>query len=279
MKTIESVHEMGLDFFLPRARMQQIAAAAREAFERATPFPHVVLDDFFDPAILDRVLEEFPPPGRIKWREFDNEREIKLESSLDAGFGPMTRLLLYHMNSVTFLDFLSRVTGIENLIGDPCFEGGGLHQIVRGGKLAVHADFNRHRRYGLDRRLNAIVYLNKDWREEYGGHLELWDRAMSRCEKRVLPVFNRLTIFLTTDFTYHGHPDPLRCPAHMTRKSLALYFFTNGRPKEETTGEHSSIFVARPTEDFRLTARQRIRHMVRDILPPIVARQLKRARR
>ena len=122
------------------------------------------------------------------------------------------------------------MTGIQSLIPDPSFQGGGLHQIVPGGKLGIHADFNKHSRFGLDRRLNLLLYLNKNWREEYGGHLELWDRDMTHCEAKVAPIFNRVMVFGTTDFTYHGHPDPLRCPEGMTRKSLALYYFSDGRP-------------------------------------------------
>jgi 2OG-Fe(II) oxygenase superfamily len=269
---------MSLDFFLPRAKMKEVAASARESYLRAQPFPHVVFDNFFDPPLVDAVLDEFPAPRQIKWKEFDNEREIKLASSADANFGPLTRLLLYHLNSVTFLDFLSEVTAVPNLIADPCFEGGGLHQIVRGGKLGIHADFNKHRRYGLDRRLNVLLYLNKNWREEYGGHLQLWDRSMSRCEAKVLPLFNRMMIFGTTDYTYHGHPDPLQCPEGVTRKSLALYYFTNGRPAEEVSENHSTLFSERSSDEFRLTMQQRLRRILSDLLPPVIARQLKRTR-
>src|SRR5437879_4294134 len=159
--------------------MTETSKWAYTSYATAKPFPHVAIDNFFDPLLLDLVLSEFPKPGQIKWRRFDNEREIKLASAAEAFFGPTTRLLLYHLNSITFLEFLSSVTGITNLIPDPCFDGGGLHQIEQGGKLAVHADFNKHPRYGLDRRLNLLLYLNKDWREEYGGHLELWNRDMT----------------------------------------------------------------------------------------------------
>jgi hypothetical protein len=267
---------LGLGSFLPLARMAEAANSAHATYAAARPFPHLVLDDFFDAALLDEVLGEFPAPGAIRWQRFDNEREIKLAAAAESAFGPTTRLLLYHLNSITFLQFLARVTGIANLICDPGFDGGGLHQIVRGGKLSVHADFNKHPRTGLDRRLNAIVYLNKDWREEYGGHLELWNRDMTRCEARILPVFNRLVVFGTTDFTYHGHPDALRCPQGMTRKSLALYYFSNGRPAEEVTPEHSTLFQARAAEKFELTFAQRMRLVAREMLPPLLARQLKR---
>jgi len=256
--------------------MAEVERSASVSYRSAKPYAHVVFDNFFDPALLELVLSEFPEPDEIKWQQFDNEQEIKLASASESSFGPTTRLLLYHLNSITFLEFLSTVTGIANLIPDPCFDGGGLHQIVRGGKLAVHADFNKHPRYGLDRRLNLLLYLNKDWREEYGGHLELWNRDMSRCEAKILPVFNRLMIFGTTDFTYHGHPDPLQCPEGMTRKSLALYYFSNGRPVEETSGQHSTLFQARPNELLEATTTQRLRSIAKDLLPPIVTRRLKR---
>jgi len=268
--------DLSMETFLPTARMKEAMSSARVSYLNAKPYPHVVLDNFFDPAVLDLVLAEFPKPGQIRWERFDNAQEIKLASAKETTFGPVTRLMLYHLNSMTFLDFLSGVTGIDNLISDPSFDGGGLHQIVPGGKLGIHADFNKHPKYGLDRRLNLLLYLNKDWREEYGGHLELWDRNMTQCEAKVLPVFNRVMIFGTTDFTYHGHPDPLRCPEGTTRKSLALYYFSNGRPAEEISGDHSTIFRDRRAGEFRLTARQRVRSLARDLLPPIVLRGLRR---
>jgi Rps23 Pro-64 3,4-dihydroxylase Tpa1-like proline 4-hydroxylase len=268
--------DLTLDYFLPLSRMKETAAAAHASYMNAKPFPHVVFDDFFPPGLVDQVLAEFPPPDAIRWQKFDTAQEIKLASANEASFGPITRLFMYHLNSITFLEFLSAVTGIDNLIPDPRFEGGGLHQIVRGGKLGVHTDFNKHRNYGLDRRLNLLLYLNKDWRQEYGGHLQLWNRDMSRCEATVSPNFNRVAVFGTTDFTYHGHPDPLACPEGVTRKSLALYYFSNGRPAEEITGEHTTVFRARDEHDFRPTFKQRLRHLSGDLLPPIVTRQLRK---
>jgi Rps23 Pro-64 3,4-dihydroxylase Tpa1-like proline 4-hydroxylase len=275
---VRPVGDLTIEAFLPLARMKEVAAAARERYGSARPYPHVVLDDFFDPQLVDAVLAEFPQPDAIRWQRFDNASEIKLASAAESSFGPLTRLFLYHLNSITFLEFLSAVTGIDNLIPDPRFEGGGLHQIVPGGKLGVHADFNKHRVYGLDRRLNLLLYLNKNWREEYGGHLQLWDRDMTRCEARVAPLFNRVMIFGTTDFTYHGHPDPLLCPPGMTRKSLALYYFSNGRPAAEVSGEHSTLFRARDPQDLRPTTGQRLRQLAHDLTPPIITRQLRKLR-
>ena len=276
---MQALQALTIDRFLPLSRMKELAASAYTMYVKAVPFPHIVLDDFFDPELVDLVLSEFPQPGAIRWQQFDNEHEIKLASAAESSFGPVTRLFLYHLNSITFLEFLSAITGIPHLISDPSFDGGGLHQIVRGGKLGIHADFNRHGTYDLDRRLNLLLYLNKDWREEYGGHLQLWNRGMTRCETKVLPIFNRVMLFGTTDFTYHGHPDPLQCPEGMTRKSLALYYFSNGRPAEEVSGSHSTVFRARHESEFKRTTAQRLRAIARDLLPPIIVRRLQKRTR
>jgi len=263
---MQSFDSLALEAFLPLSRMQELARSAGDVYRHARPFPHAIFDNFFEPAMLDLVLAEFPAPGQLAWRSFKNEYEVKLFSSAETTFGPMTRLLLYHLNGITFLEFLSQITGIPHLIPDPTFNGGGMHQIERGGKLGIHADFNKLKGYDLDRRLNVLIYLNKDWREEYGGHLELWDENMSRCEVKALPVFNRMVVFSTTDFSYHGHPEPLCCPEGMTRKSLALYYYTNGRPKHEVSAKHSTQFRERQPGEFGpVSLRKRMRALLKDI--------------
>jgi hypothetical protein len=243
-------------FFFDEAGLHATADRVRGQYATAKPFPHVVFDDFLPAEVAAAVLDEFPAPGEIAWRQFDDPQQRKLGSTRDAGFGPMTRHLLAQFNSSAFMTFLEELTGMSGLVPDPHYLGGGLHQIEPGGLLKVHADFNRHEQLKLDRRLNLIVYLNRDWREQYGGHLELWNRAMTRCEDRVLPVFNRCVIFTTTSFSYHGHPEPLTCPPGMTRKSMALYYYSNGRPaSEESDLAHDTDFQARPGEALKQPSR------------------------
>ena len=234
--------------FLQTDEIQNLAGRLCEQYLNAAPFPHIVIDDFFPVGILKTIIKEFPKPEEIAWNEFDNKREKKLASTAESQMGEATRLFLYQLNSSSFINFLETLTGIEGLIPDPHFWGGGLHQITRGGYLKIHADFNWHEKLRLDRRLNLLLYLNQDWPEAYGGHLELWNRDMSHCEKRVLPVFNRCVIFNTTDTSYHGHPEPLACPPGQTRKSLALYYYSNGRPDDETSDSHGTLFKQRPSE-------------------------------
>jgi Rps23 Pro-64 3,4-dihydroxylase Tpa1-like proline 4-hydroxylase len=255
--------------------LKNLAMAHREDYAKAQPFPHIVIDNFLPEAVLDDVLAEFPKPQQIDWQQFENKAEKKLASKHEQQMGDATRSLLYNFNSATFITFLEVLTGIDGIIPDPHFEGGGLHQIQRGGYLKMHVDFNWHRKMRLDRRLNLLLYLNKDWQESYGGHLELWDTEMTQCVQKVLPIFNRCVIFSTTDFSYHGHPEPLTCPEDRSRKSLALYYYSNGRPAEELKeggATHSTIFQERPGDNLGLeeSAPADLKTMLKKFVPPIL---------
>lgn len=265
---------VGRGIYLDGARLMDLARQSSSRYVSAEPFPHILFDDFLPPEVLDRVLEEFPGPGDTEWITFDHVSSKKLALSDETRMGPVTRQLLYELNSASFVTFLEELTGIEGLIPDPHFVGGGLHQITRGGLLGIHSDFNLHKRLKLDRRLNALVFLNKDWKEEWGGAIELWDREMTRCVRKYHPVFNRCVIFSTTDFSFHGHPDPLEVPQERTRKSIALYYYTNGRPPEEISAPHSTLHQRRPGEkEVRRHRKAKRRHgksLMLRILPPIL---------
>ncbi|MBD3143077.1 2OG-Fe(II) oxygenase [Microbispora bryophytorum] len=259
-------------FTFRREDLFPLADRRREDFLGAAPFRHVVIDDFLPPGALEPILEEFPEPRDGSWQQFDSSREIKLALSDTERMGPATRHLLAEFNGQVFVEFLERLTGITQLVSDPHLEGGGLHQIKPGGFLKVHADFNRHRRLNLDRRLNGLLYLNKDWKEDYGGHLQLWDKDMTGCEHKILPVFNRFVVFATTDDANHGHPDPLTCPDDRARRSMALYYYTNGRPGEETGADHTTLFKQRPGEEWKSSFRQTVKRWTPPALVDLLSR-------
>lgn len=262
-----------------------------KSYAKASPFPSIALDDFFNPDYLDAVLDEFPDLSLKKTStKFTNTKEIKLAGKGERFFGNETKKLMHFLNSEPFLEFLQVLTGIEEpLTSDPYFIGGGQHEIRKNGLLKIHADFNKHEKLGLDRRVNVIIYLNKNWKEEYGGHFELWSEDMKKCENKILPTFNTLAIFSTTDFSYHGHPNPLNCPEDRSRKSLALYYYSNGRPIHEiNTGmeKHSTLFKKREGEEedeiafnpvkSKKNAGYNVKSIAKDFIPPIIIKTIKK---
>lgn len=222
-----------MKLYFDHAHLQDLAKANAAEFKSGKPFPHIVIDNFMDPEALNKVLEEFPKPGQKIWHDYASHYEKKQELNGEGKVGEFTQHILYQFNSAPFLKFLETLTGINDLIPDPYFFGGGLHQLNGKGKLGVHADYSKHVSWPLDRRINAILYLNKDWEKEYNGDLELWDTEMTGAQKKVEPLFNRLLVFAVTDFNMHGVPEEIKCPEGMSRKSMAFFYFTNGRPAHE----------------------------------------------
>ena len=244
-------------------KLKKVSKSKKNQYREAFPFPHIIIDNFFNKKYLDLVLEEFPDLIKLKKSiHHKGKTDEKLASPRGVAFQKKyTKNLFMFLNSSEFLDFLQELSGInEKLIPDPHFIGGGLHQTYRGGFLKVHADFCKHPETKLDRRINVLIYLNKNWDENYQGDLELFEVGMKKNIK-IPPIFNRVVIFNTTDFTYHGVPEPLNCPENVSRKSLALYYFSNGRPKNEIRSaliSKSTIYKKRDGEDFNYSIKNYI---------------------
>jgi Rps23 Pro-64 3,4-dihydroxylase Tpa1-like proline 4-hydroxylase len=219
----------------------------RELFNSAQPFPHVVVDNLIDGEALSELVERYPDVKDKSWWHYDNPLERKYAfndlSQLDEAF----REFFDEANSPEVVAQLGRLADVHGLVADHALRGGGLHQIAPGGKLDVHEDFNVNLDMRAWRKLNMIVYLNEDWDESYGGHLQLWNADMTHCVKKVLPIFNRVVIFRTDMQSNHGHPDPLTCPVGRTRRSLATYYYVP-MSKDEVFEYTSTQFKKRPED-------------------------------
>lgn len=193
----------------------------------ADPYPHIVFDDFLRPEAVAAAVEEFPPLDPSQWNNYLHTNERKFSNTDPETWGPTLQAILDVLNSPRFVTFVGQLIGVEGLVADPTLEGGGLHQSTTDGFLNVHADFTVHpHNRKLQRRANILLYLNPDWKPDYGGDLEIWSRDMKECVEKVSPVANRVLIFSTEQDSFHGHPDPMTCPEGMARRSLALYYFS-----------------------------------------------------
>lgn len=213
-------------------RFELLLPALKPDYADAPVFPHVIIDNFLEYTPLAEAARHFPPIDNEAWIHYVHYNEKKGGLNKRERIPQPLLALIDELNSPRFVALLSALTGIPNLIADYSLEGGGLHQIERGGFLNIHADFTAHPHQRMwRRRVNLLLYLNEDWHEEYGGQLELWTKDMRECFKTIMPVFNRCVIFNTDSDCFHGHPHPLTCPDDRTRKSIALYYFTEERTR------------------------------------------------
>ncbi len=239
-------------------------------YAEAQPFPHIVIDDFISPDVLDKCLDEFPREADPQSVTFDRDQERFKTGFHPDYMSPQIRSLFYSLNSRPFLMFLENLTGINGLVADPYFLGGGFHEIKQGGHLSVHADFNHHKPLNLERRINVLIYLNKDWSDDFGGQIELWDKNMTGAVVSKTPEFNRCVIFNTDSDSYHGNPNPISHPENIARRSIALYYYTATWDNQRR--EHTTQFKTRPGSKDSIDWNVKVNEILADILPPILFR-------
>ncbi len=212
-------------------------------YQTDTPYPHITIDNFLEQAAAIKAMNAFPAVKDEGWIHYVHVNEKKHGLNKMELLPDYIQQVISTMNSKEVVRLISELTGIKNLVADDTLEGGGLHQSQRNGFLNIHADFtvHPHKRH-LRRRVNLLIYLNEGWKDAYNGHLELWSRDMKACVKKISPIFNRCVIFNTDEDSYHGLPEPILCPEDMTRKSIALYYFT----EESNPIKKSTNYRARP---------------------------------
>ncbi|MBC7891308.1 MAG: 2OG-Fe(II) oxygenase [Sphingobacteriaceae bacterium] len=227
-------------------RWQAALPMLSKAYRRAAPYPHITLENFLETEAADAALAAFPAVQDAGWIHYVHVNEKKHGLNKLALLPPPIQQVIGALNAPEFVAWLSELTGIPNLRSDDMLEGGGLHQSKRHGFLNVHADFTVHpHKRTWRRRVNLLVYLNRDWQPDYRGDLELWDRDMKGVVQKIAPLFNRCVIFNTDEDSFHGLPDPIQCPEEMTRKSIALYYFTE---EKEAPVLHTTNYRARPND-------------------------------
>ena len=258
---------------LDEAKVVDKGRDLRKSYLDADPFPHIAIDDFLPEPILERCLAEFPTDTSGVTDTYDRKQERFKRAFTPDVLPSFSRNLFYAFNSRPFIQVVENISGIQGLIPDPFFEGGGYHELSQGGHLSVHADFNYHQRLHVERRINVLIYLNRDWKDEYGAQLELWDTDMKSRVKSYVPAFNRCVIFSTTSDSNHGNPQPVNHPDGVSRRSIALYYYT--ATWNNTKRKHTTHFRVRPGEaNDAPDVRSRSQDMLGDLMPPVLYRRL-----
>lgn len=229
-------------------------------YNQAQPFSHIVIDNFLPPSILNGVIDDFRNHNDWGWdnSQYSQQHQVKKFFSPwnENGSNTLpinTKLILNYLNSPETISMLEKLTGINGLIADPTLLGGGMHKIDSGGKLSIHADSRKHAVTGNYRRINLLVYLNKNWNSEWGGSLQLWNNDMTTMVQDIQPFFNRVVIFNTGGDTYHGHPHALNTPEGVSRISLALYYYTKETPDTDENNVTSAVWKDVPSETKQIT--------------------------
>ena len=246
----------------PSAILRQVSESVveeagryQDAFLHAEPFKHVVVENFFEPSFARRLLEEFPSfDPKLAMNEHGGIGGKAVNTKIRE-ISPAYKELYEAISSQPFLDLISRLSGIPDLILDPKLFGGGTHDNRHGQELDAHVDFNYDEGQQLHRRLNLIVYLNEGWKTEWGGAIEIHSNPRDPITNRIRaydPLFNRCVMFETNEYSWHGFPKIDLPPdkRHLSRKSISIYLYTKDRPAQEIVPMHATFYVQRPLPGY-----------------------------
>ena len=236
------------------ANVHLCADDIQREFRGARPFPHVAIENFLNEDVCEALLRDFPA--------FDEKYAVDEHGTVGrkavvervSAISAQYRAVYDYISSASFLHAMSALTGIADLIPDPTLFGGGTHENRDGQGLNVHVDFNIDERRMLHRRINVLIYLNKEWDPSWGGSIELHSDPYNPRANRVqgfVPLFNRAVIFETGEFSWHGFPRIVLPPdkRHLSRKSFSIYLYTKDRPAEEIVAPHTTFYVGQPLPD------------------------------
>jgi Rps23 Pro-64 3,4-dihydroxylase Tpa1-like proline 4-hydroxylase len=222
----------------------------KKQFINAEPFEHIIIDNFLNNEYANKVHELFPI-NYEDWHKYENPIEVKYTYDNINILPTELKNYFYYLSSKQIIDLFRRITNIDNLNYDEYLHGAGLHCHPRNGRLNIHLDYEKHPYSGKERRLNVILFLSKEWEDEWNGFNQLWDKEVTKCVKKTKPVFNRAIIFKTNDISWHGLPEKIMCPENVYRKSLAYYYVSPlNSLKHENAYRKKAKYVKTPEEPY-----------------------------
>ncbi len=258
-----------MNYINPEYTNPEAIEKLKNEFQNAFPYRHFSIDNFLKEDFANQIHTHFPSIEKLN-KHYNGLNEKKSEGSNFNDFHESLTLLRTELMSKEFAAWMIQITGIDELFVTDDKLGTGLHQGSNGSFLDIHIDFNIHAEKNVHRRLNLLIYMNKDWLPEYGGDLEMWDAKMTKCEKKIAPIFNRCVVFETNEISYHGY-SKITIPEHINRKSIYTYFYTPLR--EDARNYHDTVFKAKPEDStvkkISTTVKERLKNFTKASLKKI----------
>lgn len=222
----------------------------KNVIEYDSPFKHFVIDNFLKVDLAHTLSKQFPSHSSEKWFAYDNPLERKKAIQNWGSFPPETYQLFLSLCCEKFTDKLRKLTGDACLKPDYGLHGAGWHMSKSGDHLNIHQDYSIHPLANMQRKWNIIIYLTPNWKKEWGGNLEFWshDEELNQAKKKEVSidcVFNRAVLFDTTQNSWHGFPETIKCPQGIYRKSIAMYYLS---PIQESAVDRPRALYS-PRED------------------------------
>jgi dTDP-glucose 4,6-dehydratase len=247
------------DYFGTWIKNNEKIEELNNTFINAEPFEHIIIPNFLSDEYAEKIFNEFPIDIYSgNWHKYNNPIENKITND---NINSMPRCITKLFNLLSCKEIIEKIqllSGIDKLEYDPYLHGAGIHVHTTGGKLDMHLDYEKHPFLDKERRLNIILYMSKDWKEEWNGDTQLWDKDLSKCVVKSPVIFNSALIFKTNENSWHGLPEEIKCPEGVLRKTIAYYYVSplESKPDIHRIGNDGSgyrtkaTFKKRPEDEY-----------------------------
>ena len=239
-----------LEYFGDWIQKNETLEELNKKFSNADPFEHIIIPNFLNNDYAEKIFNEYPTDIESEnWYKYDNPIEKKFANDQISTMPRCIKKLFNLLSCKEIIEKINILSGIKNLEYDPYLHGAGLHIHSNGGKLDMHLDYEKHPYLDKERKLNIILYMSKDWKEEWNGETQLWDNNLSKCIVKSPVIFNTAIIFKTNETSWHGLPDEIKCPEGVLRKTLAYYYIIpiESKPVDNKIGNDGSGYRKKAT--------------------------------
>lgn len=201
------------------------------------------VDDLLPEVIVRQIYECFPK-SEENWTIQNSFRERKKTLAKIKSLDPLISDITYAIQSEKVMRKVEELTGVFSLEADPFLYAGGVSMMSKGDFLNPHIDNSHDRDRKMYRKLNLLFYVSPNWKQEYGGNLELWDAKVKR-PVEIVSRFNRLVVMGTDKKSWHS-VNKVQVDAH--RCCVSNYLFAKNYDPYPKEYYHVTSFMGRPGE-------------------------------
>lgn len=203
------------------------------------------IDNLLPPEIANTIYDCFPKPENMTLKK--SIREYKYVAAQMDKYNPILEEIIYAFQTQKIVNIIKEICDIDNICPDENLYAGGISAMGNGNFLNPHLDNSHDKDRNMWRILNLLFYVTPDWKDENGGHLEIWPNGLKEEQNTLHSKFNRLIVMSTHQKSWHS-VSPVT--VNKSRCCISNYYFSSEAPAENEKF-HITTFRGRPEQKLR----------------------------
>lgn len=217
----------------------------QKEFQDPSQINSCIIDNLLPEEIAQEIFRSFPEPSKMgEHRSLRENKKIAAQLNL---YNPILEEITFAFQDLRIVKLVEEITGIKQMEPDSKLYAGGISLMSEGNFLNPHLDNSHDSEREHYRVLNLLYYVSPNWKEEYGGNLELWDNGVKEKQRVIHSKFNRLVLMITNKTSYHS----VSKVVHAGHRCCISNYYFSPVPAENESYFHVTTFYGRPEEPLK----------------------------